>query len=266
MRIFASYFLVFLLIPILSSCTGKSQEEKERMALGVYTELKGEANNPAKKEYDYIWDNDLDTLPELQRNFIKDIVKSLRTSDSSLGFERLHSSVSSHNRCSKSWKKKFSTSTIKEQYAIRVKPGKKPNSLYISIRHQAKGENNKRNFFQMKNVVLENGKLVIDMNCDATFKMIDNMKNFKEWKNDHKCGYKIKYNNNSSMKSSSGVSSEKPVEGADLYEYCLRVCERNVELNNENMKSYQCFINDVEIEKSSQKLEWDKLNHVNKNI
>jgi hypothetical protein len=112
----------------------------------------------------------------------------------------------------------------------------------------------------MKNVVIENNKLVINMNCEAMFAMLDNMKNFKEWKNDHKCGEKISYNDGSSIKSSNGVSSETPVEGTDLYEYCLKSCKRTVELNNENMKSYQCYINDIEIEKSPQKTAWDQLN------
>ena len=60
------------------------------------------------------------------------------------------------------------------------------------------------------------------------------------------------------MKSSSGVISDKPVEGADLYEYCRNDCERNVELNSKGMKSYQCYLNDIELEKTNEKKLWDK--------
>ena len=201
----------------------------------------------AENEYKYVWDKDLDTLPKQQKEFVQDIVKALRTSNVKLGYSRLHTSVLSHPRCKAAWERKFTQSTIKEQYAVRVKPGKYPDSLYFSIRHQKTGEDGRRNFFNMKYVVYENNKLVINMNCDAVFEMADTMKNYKTWDND-----------GSSMRSSSGVISEKPVEGADLYVYCLQVCKDNVGLNDKNMKSYQCYINDIEIEKTKEMELWKK--------
>lgn len=212
----------------------------------------------AENEYKYVWDKDLDTLPKQQKEFVQDIVKALRTSNVKLGYSRLHTSVLSHPRCKAAWERKFTQSTIKEQYAVRIKPGKYPDTLYFSIRHQKTGEDGRRNFFNMKYVVYENNKLVINMNCDAVFEMADTMKNYKTWENDHKCGYKIRYNDGSSMRSSSGVISEKPVEGADLYVYCLQVCKDNVGLNDKNMKSYQCYINDIEIEKTKEMELWKK--------
>lgn len=246
---------------LIASCGNSNNEEVEKLTMGTYTLADDDGNHTSEeKNYEHIWDNELDTLPKLQKEFVLDIVKAYRTANQELGFSRLHSSVLAHPRCSKIWSKKFSRPKIKEQYAVKVEPGEKPDSLYFSIRHQNKGEDSKRNFLQMKYVVLENDKLVINMNCEAAFKMMDNMRNFKEWKNNHKCGEKITYDDGMSMKSANGVSSEKPVEGADLYEYCLNSCKKNVELNSKNMKSYQCYINDIEIEKSPQKLAWDQLN------
>jgi len=77
------------------------------------------------------------------------------------------------------FEKKFKSKTIQEQYAVKVKPGKKPEALYFSIRDQKKDDNSKRNFHKMKNVINENGQLVIDANCEAMLKFIKRAQDFK---------------------------------------------------------------------------------------
>jgi hypothetical protein len=113
----------------------------------------------------YVWDSDLDRLPRQQRGFVEDIVTAFRTSDISLGKSRIHSNVLENRECANRFLKIFEMSTIKEQFAVKVKAGKKPNSLHFSIRHQNRGEDGKRDFMKLKNVVEENGKLVININC-----------------------------------------------------------------------------------------------------
>ena len=141
------------------------------------------------------------------------------------------------------------------EYDVKVQPGKKPDTLYFKIRYK---RNKKSTSFKMyKNVVEENGRLVVNMNCKTALKMIESAKNYKEWKNDHKCGLRIKYDNGASSKSSSPVSSDKPVEGANLYTYCKNHCDRNVELNKKGMVSFQCYIDGVEIDKTNEKKAWD---------
>lgn len=120
----------------------------------------------------YLWDHELHLLADDQRAFVVDIVKAYRNSDITLGQSRLHSSIKSNKECLALFEKKFKSTTIKEQYAVKVKPGKKPESLSFSIRDQQKGDNSKRNFHKMKNVVTENGKLVINMNCESALKFI----------------------------------------------------------------------------------------------
>ena len=207
----------------------------------------------------YTWDYELDKLPKAQQEFLKDVVTALRTSDKKLGKSRLHSSILSNPECTDIWMDKITSSTIKEQYAVKTKPGKQPGSLYFSIRHQNIGNDSNRSFMKLENVVTENGKLVINMNCEATLKMIEDMKNIKEMESIHKCGIKINYSNGSSLKSSSRVVAEKPMEGADLYEFCKKDCDMNVKGNKKEMTSYQCYINDVEIEKTKEKRAWDML-------
>lgn len=109
----------------------------------------------------YIWNKRLNQLPVQQREFVEDIVEAFRNADMDLGRHRLHSEVLKYFECSNRFLKIFKMSTIKEQYAVKVKPGKTPDSLHFSIRHQQKGEDSKRSFMKFKNVVEENGRLVI---------------------------------------------------------------------------------------------------------
>lgn len=255
-------FIFLTSMVLIISCGNDNNEEVERVTLDTHTKVNDEKSTTAEKAYEYVGEDELQNFPLLQLEFVRDVVKASRSPGQGLGLKRLHSSVLAHSRCSALLFKTLSGPPIRDQYAVMVKPGEKPNSLHFSIRHQS--QSNQPDFFQMKNVVIENGRLVINTNCDALLTMLDQMQNYKEWENDHECGYKIKYNNNTAIKSSSGVSSDKPVEGADLYEYCLRVCEMNVESNSKGMKSYQCYINDIEIEKSLEKQEWDKLDQKHK--
>ena len=255
-----SMFLTSMVLIV--SCDGINQEEVERIALETHTVANSESGTSASTEiaYEFIGEEELQNLPMLQLEFVRDLVKASRSSDQELRSKRLHSNVLAHSRCSELADETIFTPPIRGQFSVKVKPGENPKSLHFSIKHQDRDQSNRPDFILMKNVVMENGRLVVNMNCEAVLNMLDQMQNYKEWENDHECGYKIKYDNNSAIKSSSGVSSEIPVEGAELYEYCLSVCETNVELNSKGMKSYQCYINHIEIEKSLEKLKWDKLN------
>ena len=122
----------------------------------------------AEETSHYIWDTELDQLSKQQREFLEDIVTAFRVSDMDLGKSRLHSDVLRNAECADRFVKIFEMSTIKEQYAVKVKAGKNPNSLYFSIRHQNRGEDNKRDFMKLKNVVEENGKLVLHINSCVT--------------------------------------------------------------------------------------------------
>ena len=216
-------FTLLTSMVLIISCGSNNKEEVERVTLDTFTEVNNLKSATTEKSYEYVSKDELQNFPLLQLEFVRDVVKASRNPDQGLGLKRLHSSVLAHSRCSALLIKTLSGPPIGDQYAVRVKPGEKPNSLYFSIKHQ--NQSNQPDFFQMKNVVIENGRLVINTNCDALLTMLDQMQNYKEWENDHECGYKIEYNNNTAIKSSSGVSSDKPVEGADLYEYCLRVCD-----------------------------------------
>ena len=123
----------------------------------------------AQDEPKYIWDSELDQLPDQQKAFVVEIVKAYRENDVELGISRLHSSIISHDKCLAVFKRRFVKKNIREEYAVKVKPGKKPDSLSFSIRDQNKGDASKRNFFKMKNVVEENGKFVINIDCEAHF-------------------------------------------------------------------------------------------------
>lgn len=112
----------------------------------------------------YIWDSELEQLPKQQREFVEDVVTAFRGSDTELGKSRLHSDVLRNTECANNFLKIFEMSTIKEKYAIKVQAGKRPNSLYFSIRHQNAGEDAKRDFMKFKHVVEENGRLVIYVN------------------------------------------------------------------------------------------------------
>jgi len=124
----------------------------------------------AQAKSKYIWDYELEKLPKTQEQFVVDVVKAFRDSNIELATSRLHSSILKNQTCYDVFKKRFKEKTIQEQYAVRVKNGRKKDSLYFSIRDQKKGDGSKRNFFKMKNVVNENGKLVIKMNCKAALK------------------------------------------------------------------------------------------------
>jgi hypothetical protein len=139
--------------------------EKRKCIVFIFIVLSASPLCVAQDASHYVWDSELDKLPIQQREFIEDIVTAFRTSDISLGKSRIHSTVLKNRECSTRFFRIFEMSTIKEQFAVKVKAGKKPNSLHFSIRHQNRGEDGKRDFMKLKNVVEENGKLVININC-----------------------------------------------------------------------------------------------------
>lgn len=118
----------------------------------------------AEMDSSYIWDSELSWLPEQQCEFVEDVVSAFRRSDKELGRSRLHSDVLENTDCANRFLEIFEMSTVKEQYAVKVKPGKKPDSLYFSIRHQNKGEDSKWDFLKFKDVVEQDGRLVIYVN------------------------------------------------------------------------------------------------------
>lgn len=143
-------------------------------------------------------------------------------------------------------------------FAVKVQPGKKPDTLYFKIKYKRNKGSNSTSFKMYKNIVKENGRLVVNMNCEAALTFLKKAKNFKEWKNDHKCAIKIKHDNGGISTLKTRVISDKPVVGADLYAYCKDHCDRNAESNKKGMESYECYLDDVELDKTKEKTAWDK--------
>jgi len=128
----------------------------------------------------YIEHTEIRQLPELQQQFILDVVRAYRENDNELINSLLHSSIKSNVECTSYMHDMFKNSTIHDSYAVKVKPGKKEGSLYFKIRYAPPDNPDSRSFKMMKNVVNENGRLVMNMNCEAVLKFIEKVKSQKD--------------------------------------------------------------------------------------
>ena len=117
----------------------------------------------------YMSHTEIGKLPEIQQNFVHDLVKASRTNDPDLINSLLHSSVLNNKKCSRIidgfHKKVFKKTNIPKDYAVRVKKGRNKGTLTFKLRYESPEKPGARSFKKFGGVVEENGRLVIKVTC-----------------------------------------------------------------------------------------------------